>query len=350
MQTRLLPIARLLEILHRRNGVFLNNVHLTLDRSTISSNSATNHGGGIINTNGAATITNSTISDNSAGTGGGIYSYGMLISISNSTLSGNTANFGGGIYHGCLNFNGIFSIRNTTITNNSTGVLTYGLYGTLGFYSSIVVGNGTSDVSGSCISSLGWNLIGNSSTSVFNKPGDQVGVSAVALKLGPLADNGGPTKPHVPLAGSQAIDAGDPEAVSVPATDQCGAPFNRVYGGRIDVGAVERQPIPNTVMGDYNHNGIVDAADFVLWRKTLGTTGISPFTNADGSGNGVVDQADYTLWRSNYGSIVPLFEVGSGADVDLGPGEFPHAATGSAERIIDACECAWPISRRCEFR
>ncbi len=26
--------------------------------------------------------------------------------------------------------------------------------------------------------------------------------------------------------------------------------------------------------GDYNHNGTTDAADYVVWRKTLGQTGV----------------------------------------------------------------------------
>ena len=37
------------------------------------------------------------------------------------------------------------------------------------------------------------------------------------------------------------------------------------------------------VTGDYNHNGVVDAADYVVWRKT------------DGGPIG------YNLWRSNFG-------------------------------------------------
>ena len=28
-----------------------------------------------------------------------------------------------------------------------------------------------------------------------------------------------------------------------------------------------------TIVGDYNHNGIVDAADYTVWRDTLGQTG-----------------------------------------------------------------------------
>ena len=38
--------------------------------------------------------------------------------------------------------------------------------------------------------------------------------------------------------------------------------------------------------GDYNRDLVVDAADYVLWRKTLGTTGVPAFSGADGDGDG----------------------------------------------------------------
>ncbi len=52
---------------------------------------------------------------------------------------------------------------------------------------------------------------------------------------------------------------------------------------------------PPGLAGDYNNNGAVDAADYVLWRNnpnSLENEGASP---------GVVDQADYTFWRSQFG-------------------------------------------------
>jgi hypothetical protein len=60
--------------------------------------------------------------------------------------------------------------------------------------------------------------------------------------------------------------------------------------------------VPAAMPGDYNHDGSVDAADYVVWRKTLGQTeaGLA----ADGDGSGAVDQADYDLWRENFGAIV----------------------------------------------
>jgi hypothetical protein len=51
--------------------------------------------------------------------------------------------------------------------------------------------------------------------------------------------------------------------------------------------------------GDYNGNGAVDAADYVLWRDTLDQSGAG--LPADGNGNNMIDMGDYTVWRANFG-------------------------------------------------
>jgi hypothetical protein len=56
---------------------------------------------------------------------------------------------------------------------------------------------------------------------------------------------------------------------------------------------------PNTapvegLVGDYNNNGAVDAADYVLWRNG------GPLQN-EGASLGMIDQSDYTFWRSRFG-------------------------------------------------
>ncbi|QDU89862.1 Arylsulfatase precursor [Pirellulimonas nuda] len=48
--------------------------------------------------------------------------------------------------------------------------------------------------------------------------------------------------------------------------------------------------------GDYNLDGAVDAADYTVWRDTLGQK-VPPYTGADGNGDGVVDQADSEVWK-----------------------------------------------------
>jgi hypothetical protein len=48
------------------------------------------------------------------------------------------------------------------------------------------------------------------------------------------------------------------------------------------------------VPGDYNDNGIVDAADYVVWRK-----GGPLLFEVDTPGT--VNEADYTAWRARFG-------------------------------------------------
>jgi hypothetical protein len=51
--------------------------------------------------------------------------------------------------------------------------------------------------------------------------------------------------------------------------------------------------------GDYNQNGVVDAADYVVWRNTRGQSGSG--LGADGNGNGQIDAGDYAVWRAHFG-------------------------------------------------
>jgi alpha-tubulin suppressor-like RCC1 family protein len=54
------------------------------------------------------------------------------------------------------------------------------------------------------------------------------------------------------------------------------------------------------LQGDYNENGVVDAADYVVWRKTLGHV-VAPGAGADGNGSGEITQIDYLFWRERFG-------------------------------------------------
>jgi hypothetical protein len=53
--------------------------------------------------------------------------------------------------------------------------------------------------------------------------------------------------------------------------------------------------------GDYNGNGIVDSADYDVWRSNIGKTNAT-FHDGDGNGDGVVDTTDYLIWRANFGN------------------------------------------------
>ena len=228
---------------------------LTLTDSAISDNKAGSFGGGIANTRGTLTVTRSTISGNTADddVGGGISNKGSAtnsgdVTINNSTISGNTSEGSGG---GIAN-DSKATINNSTITKNTaegpgTGVASLRT-GATRVFSSIIVGNGNSDVdtvgSGS-FASQGYNLIGDGkATGAFNNTGDQTGVANPGL--GPLADNGGPTQTHTLKDGSPALDKGDggrltrdqrgeTRPVDLPNVD------NAKGGDGSDVGSLERQ-------------------------------------------------------------------------------------------------------------
>ncbi|HEY4233521.1 MAG TPA: PEP-CTERM sorting domain-containing protein, partial [Lacipirellulaceae bacterium] len=94
--------------------------------------------------------------------------------------------------------------------------------------------------------------------------------------------------------------------------------FSNVVGGHVmatdgvtslRVSVVGNHVVLNLLDGDYNHNGIVDAADYTMWRDTMGQTG--PRLAADGNGNNQIDAGDYTVWKTNFGQVAGL---GSGAN------------------------------------
>lgn len=62
--------------------------------------------------------------------------------------------------------------------------------------------------------------------------------------------------------------------------------------------------------GDYNQDGVVDAADYTIWRAEEGMA-VLPFSGGDGNGDGLVDEADFKLWRSNYGASSPGASIAS---------------------------------------
>jgi hypothetical protein len=69
--------------------------------------------------------------------------------------------------------------------------------------------------------------------------------------------------------------------------------------------------LPPTTTGDYNGNGVVDAADYVIWRKTLNEPAVPAGSGADGNANGTIDSGDYTFWAARFANTVP--GAGAGA-------------------------------------
>ena len=197
---------------------------LNIIRSTIFSNGAGDEGGGVYST-GLTMLTNSTVSGNSVfhpspGAGGGITIQGTGVIASSTICSNNGIRYGGGIDH----FNGQLEIMDSIVAGNSAGIR-------------------GPDVASDAVSSLDYNLIGNTNGAVIT------GVTTHNIYgkdplLGPLADNGGPTATHALLPGSPAIDQGSSAGL---ATDQRGQPrvfnfpaYSNADDGS-DIGAYELQ-------------------------------------------------------------------------------------------------------------
>lgn len=213
-------------------GVY-NNGDLTLTRCVLTGNRAY-YGGGVFNL-GGLTLTGTAVVGNTAfgaiGSGGGIFN-SAVATIANSTISGNTVSSGncGGIG----NFN-LLGLANVTLAGNDAFRLGGALcnQGTMEIRNTILADNRASGAADNCrlisgtVESVGYNLE-DLDTCGLSGVGDQVNTNPV---LGPLQDNGGSTLVRPLLAGSPAIDAGNPggcvDITAFPsnlATDQRGVP------------------------------------------------------------------------------------------------------------------------------
>jgi cytochrome c peroxidase len=66
-----------------------------------------------------------------------------------------------------------------------------------------------------------------------------------------------------------------------------------------------------TLPGDYTGDGVVNTADYDLWRSNFGDT---TSLVADGNGDHIVDNADYVIWRQNLGRTWQSFGSGAGLE------------------------------------
>ena len=352
-------------------GGVRSNGKVVLLRSTVSGNWTEGDyaAGGGIQSVGDIILTDSTVSGNYTlgfgSTGGGMFTF-FGVDIKQSTISGNSTKQslapGGGI-----SVRRQVSITQSTITDNWTEQSGYtggGLYQKnysndfpVTITGSIIAGNRAFGVNydlttdPQSIKTVNYSLIGITADSGITETTGIGNLLNVNPALGPLADHGGPTKTHALLPGSPAIDAGDPNSSPLSDFDQRGTPFTRVFDGdgtggpRIDMGAFESITSDglHTLYGDYNLNGIIDAADYTVWRDALGANVVA-YSSADGNGNGIIDEADYDVWKMHFGQTVA--GAGGGAE----SAEFVTASLGqgtgraNSVRAALAEPHAWALS------
>ena len=66
--------------------------------------------------------------------------------------------------------------------------------------------------------------------------------------------------------------------------------------------AINKQ-IADLIPGDFDDNGLVSIEDYQLWEMSFGESPASPGAGADGNGDGIVNAADYTIWRDAFMSV-----------------------------------------------
>jgi len=233
------------------SGINTDGGTLRVNGSTIANNRQALDGGGIQISGGTVLLVNSTLADNSASRfGGGIAilnggrpSNGASLLAVNCTVAYNSVSYagaGGGLY---VDTGATTTLENTIVADNFVPLHINPLIIIIGPINNssandIVLAAGANNVSGF------YNLIGSGgSGGLTNGIGrNQVGVNP---RLGPLANNGGPTQTMALLAGSPAIDAGSIflAAYAGLTTDQRGTGFPRTHNLTVDIGAFEVQPV-----------------------------------------------------------------------------------------------------------
>jgi hypothetical protein len=220
-------------------------------------------GGGLLNRNGEATISNSTFSGNQAigddtaqgGRGGGIANNGRGITTTlqlyNSTIAFNEASQAGG----GVAVLGQPATPPTSMTAGNTLIVSNLLTPTVSASNGavlaaigspqVIVGTESCSIEDGDSDSLGGN-IEDGTTCDFDEATDQQDTD---VQLGPLADNGGPTLTHLITDIGAAFNRGVDAICTAPpvnAVDQRGV--TRPQQGRCDVGAVELEPEPPVVL------------------------------------------------------------------------------------------------------
>lgn len=104
---------------------------------------------------------------------------------------------------------------------------------------------------------------------------------------------------------------------------------------KLEMDYMEIRIPPTALVGDYNSDGKVDAADYTKWRDNLGADGSTLGPNRDPANSGIVSTADYNSWKSHFGQM-----AGSGALANSGAVPEPATLT------LLACVLGFAAARR----
>ncbi|MCI0331646.1 MAG: peptidylprolyl isomerase [Planctomycetes bacterium] len=124
--------------------------------------------------------------------------------------------------------------------------------------------------------------------------------------------------------------------------------FNNINLFELDAGMVWGISKTNTAFiltvntGDFNRDGIVDTADYVLWRKTRNTSVATAYAGADGNGDLQINDADYLIWKKNLGNTAGGSGGGAGG---LSNSSVPEPS--AVALVLGGLACIARLRRRC---
>jgi uncharacterized repeat protein (TIGR01451 family) len=335
-------------------GIFSALAVLVMDSSTVAGNTSNGSGGGVFSGS-TAVITNSTISGNqalplpnginiqgSSGFGGGIVDTFNNLLVINSTISGNTTLLGGGGI-AFLNFGAGAAVEgagftpspglfNVTIARNVVTNPNFGKGGGIcNFCTSVVpqevdgagivfpiantlIAENQAMAQPDCFGiflggffSDGFNLLGDIGDPaecpgfVNGSNGDKVGGNGnpvINPMITDLQDNGGPTETHGLLAGSPAIDMGDPAGCMAPTIPPDIMDLLNNGTGPLAELLRDQRNFPRPVDGDEDGTPICDigAFEFQIFSFELAKT-----DDTGGNSVPVGDTFAYTITVTNNG-------------------------------------------------
>ena len=85
----------------------------------------------------------------------------------------------------------------------------------------------------------------------------------------------------------------------------------RVWQGATPVNGLSASLQVTGTEADFNLNGIVDGADFLIWQRSVGLASGATRALGDANADGAVNQFDLAIWRGQFGTagIVPVASV-----------------------------------------
>ena len=294
-------------------GIYNSGGTLTVSNTTFSGN--TGLVGGIFNV-GTLTVSGSTFSNNNASfAGGGIFNE-LTAVVTNSTFEGNSAGGGGAIENGG---GGVLTVNNSTFSGNGGGAINN--VGAATVTNTIMIADSSVECIGSGCPYNGFN-------------GNVVVANPAQPILAPLGWYGGSTQTMIPLPGSVAIGAGMVTATDNPSTDQRGLFRDSTIGASVDAGAVQTNYLIVTTTNDTNDgtpgcdsNGDVPCS----LRDAMTIAQTAPYiSGADiGFASGVTGTIDLSVVNTPLATISGVLDL-------VGPGANNLTVSGGNSANVDA--------------